>query len=316
MRSAFFQSLQKLAEQDSRVHFLTGDLGFKVADDFISACPKQFLNMGVAEQNMMGVAAGMALSGKVVFAYSIANFPTIRCLEQVRNDICYHQANVKIVAVGCGFAYGSLGMTHHGIEDLAILRPLAGLTIVAPGDPIEAVQLTKAIGQIEGPCYLRLGRDGEPTVHEPNQLIELGKATKIREGSDITLISTGSILPTVARVADLLINEGIQTRVLSMHTLKPLDKEAIASAAQETEGIVTIEEHRLVGGLGGAVAECVAEMDEKVAFKRIGIPSVYSPYVGDQDFQRMKFGLSEEGIFKSVKEFLQKIKQNKGTETI
>ncbi|PYM76947.1 MAG: transketolase, partial [Candidatus Rokuibacteriota bacterium] len=182
MRAAFFKTLLDLAERDERIHLVVGDLGFGVVEPFARRFPDRFLNAGVAEQNMTGVAAGLALCGKVVFTYSIGNFSTIRCLEQIRNDICYHRADVKIVSVGGGFAYGPLGMTHHALEDLAIMRVLPGMTVVAPGDPFEVEQATRAIVGQPGPCYLRLGRAGEPRIHRPGVVFELGRAIRVREG--------------------------------------------------------------------------------------------------------------------------------------
>lgn len=309
MRSAFFNTLQKMAEKDPNVNLVVGDLGFKVTNEFREAFPNQFLNAGVAEQNMLGVAAGMGLSGKKVFVYSIANFPILRCLEQIRNDVAYHQANVKIVAVGCGFAYGSLGMTHHAIEDLAILRSLPGMTVVAPGDPVEAAKVTEAITLLDCPVYFRLGREGEPKVHSDFNLpFQIGKAIQLGSGSDVTIISTGSILPVVANVTERLHKEGVQTRLLSMHTVKPIDRDAIIQAAAETESIVTVEEHTLMGGLGSAVAEVLADSEKfNIPVKRIGLPSVYTTDVGDQDYLRMKFGLDEEGIFNTISSFLNKV---------
>src|SRR5277367_3574873 len=202
MRGAFFRALMQVAEQDPSVHLLVGDIGFGVVEPFAERFPDRFLNVGVAEQNMTGLAAGMALSGKTVFTYSIANFPTLRCLEQVRNDVCYHKANVKIVAVGGGFAYGALGMTHHAIEDLAILRALPEMTVIAPADPLETECATCAIAKQPGPCYLRLGRAGEPSIHSGPIDFEIGKAIRVREGDDITLISTGGLLATALEVAE------------------------------------------------------------------------------------------------------------------
>src|SRR5437667_1620165 len=176
MRSAFFDTLVRLAEDDERITLVVGDLGFGVIEPFARRFPDRFLNAGVAEQNLTGIAAGMALSGKIVFTYSIANFPTLRCLEQIRNDVCYHEANVKIVAVGGGFAYGALGMTHHATEDLAIMRTLPGMVVVAPGDPVEAELATRAVVRDSRPCYLSLGRAGEPTVHPRGVSFQLGRA--------------------------------------------------------------------------------------------------------------------------------------------
>lgn len=305
MRTAFFRALVELAERDERITLVVGDLGFGVVEPFAKRFPKQYLNAGVAEQNMTGIAAGLALSGKIVFTYSIANFPTMRCLEQIRNDVCYHKASVKIVAVGGGFAYGSLGMTHHATEDLAVMRVLPEMVVVAPGDPIEVAQATRAIAVHPGPAYLRLGRAGETTIHSADALFELGKAVIVRHGSDITLISTGGILDVTLRVADRLARAGVRARVLSMHTVKPLDMDAVQTAARETKAIVTIEEHSVTGGLGGAVAEVLAESwDRRVPFKRIGLPPEFSSSVGDQEYLRATHGLSEEGILKAIKPVL------------
>ncbi len=308
MRTAFFRTLMEIAEQDDRVNLIVGDLGFGVVELFVKRFPKRYVNVGVAEQNMTSIAAGMALCGKVVFTYSIANFPTLRCLEQIRNDVCYHNANVKVITVGGGFAYGPLGMTHHATEDLAIMRALPGMVVVAPGDPIEVVHATRAIAAYPGPCYLRLGRVGEPTVHRPDVEFHLGKAITVREGSDVTLISTGGLLETTLRAAERLEEAGIHARVLSMHTIKPLDREAILAATRETRAIVTLEEHSVIGGLGGAVAEILAESGTRgVIFKRIGLPSAFSSHVGNQEYLRAACGLSDEGILRSLKPVLDSI---------
>ncbi len=297
MRNAFLDTLFELAQQDERVVFITGDLGYRVVEKFMEQRPRQFLNAGVAEQNMTGLAAGMALSGKIVFTYSIGNFPTMRCLEQIRNDVCYHEANVKIVTVGGGFAYGPMGVTHHAIEDLAVMRAIPGLMVVAPGDPVETRAATRAITAHPGPCYLRLGKAGEPTVHPGPIEFQLGKAIRFREGRDLTLISTGGMLQTAAKAAERLATQGIQTRVLSMHTLKPLDESAVLAAARETGCIATLEEHSVNGSLGSAVAELLAETwDVKVPFKRIGMPPIFSPHIGSQEYMLQKHGLNDEAV--------------------
>ena len=301
MRSAFFNALLAAAEDDPRINLVTADLGFGVVEPFAKRFPDRFLNVGVAEQNMTGIAAGLAMSGKTVFTYSIANFPTLRCLEQIRNDVCYHRADVKVVAVGGGFSYGALGMTHHATEDLAIMRALPGMTVIAPGDPIEAELATRAIAATPGPCYLRLGRAGEATIHSGPIDFQLGKAIRLREGEDVTLISTGAMLETCANVTELLEHRGIHSRLLSMHTLKPLHDEAIICAASETGGVVTVEEHSVLGGLGGAVAEVLAESGlSPLRFKRIGLPSEFASYVGSQEYLRARYGLSESAIAHEV----------------
>jgi transketolase len=290
-----------LAEQDDRVYLLVGDLGFGVVEPFIRRFPERFLNMGVAEQNMTGVAAGIALSGKIVFTYSIANFPILRCLEQVRNDVCYHKANVKIVSVGGGYSYGALGMSHHATEDIAILRALPEMVVIAPGDPFEAEAATRAAAAHDGPCYLRIGRAGEPIVHASKVDFQIGKAIRVREGDALTLISTGAMLRTAVDVADALAASGTLVRVLSMHTIKPLDTQAVLAAAQETRAIVTIEEHSVAGGLGGAIAECLAESGElRVPFKRLGIPPSFSAPPGTQEYLREQCGLSPASILRSL----------------
>jgi transketolase len=305
MRGAFFRTLVELAEEDERVCLVVGDLGFGVVEPFAERFPNRFLNAGVAEQNMTGVAAGLALCGRIVFTYSIANFPTLRCLEQIRNDVCYHNANVKIVAVGGGLAYGSLGMTHHATEDLAIMRALPNMVVVAPGDPIEAAHATRAVAAHAGPCYLRLGRAGEPQVHAQRITFAIGAAIMLRDGSDLTLISTGATLQLTVAVADRLAAEGVQARVLSMPSLKPLDTQAVLSAARETRLVATIEEHSILGGLGGAVAEILAEAEgPRPAFKRFGLPSAFSSQVGDQEYLRDAYGLSEAAILDSLRRML------------
>ena len=297
MRTAFIRTLEQVAEEDDRVMLVVGDLGFGVVEPFARRFSDRFVNAGVAEQNMTGIATGMALSGNVVFTYSIGNFPTIRCLEQVRNDVCYHNADVKIVAVGGGFTYGSLGMTHHATEDIAIMRALPNMTVVAPGDPIEAAAATRAIVNWPGPCYLRLGRAGEPVVHQSSIDFRIGKAVQLCDGRDLTIISTGGILSTAVDVAGRLLERGITTRVLSMHTVKPLDTEAVLTAARETGAIATLEEHSILGGLGGAVAEVLAEADiPRVPFTRIGLESAFAPTAGDQTYLRKTLGLSTEAV--------------------
>lgn len=305
MRTAFIETLFELAQKDERITLIVGDLGFGVVERFMRELPKQFVNAGVAEQNMTGLATGMALSGKVVFTYSIANFPVIRCLEQIRNDVCYHNANVKIVAVGAGMAYGPLGISHHATEDIAIMRSLPNMTIVAPNDPVETRLAIRAIVEHQGPCYLRLGRAGEPTVHIANIEFELGRAITLREGNDLAIIATGGLLKNALIAADNLIRQGIRARVLSMHTIKPLDNSAILVAAKETPIMITVEEHTIIGGLGGAVAEILAELPSpKATLVRIGLGDKFSCEVGDQDYLRQFYGLSSGAIVKKAREAL------------
>ena len=281
--------------------FITGDLGFGVVEQYRDELPDQFVNAGVAEQNMTGIAAGMALTGKIVFTYSIANFPTLRCLEHIRNDVCYHDADVKVVSVGGGFAYGSMGATHHATEDLGVMRLLPNMIVVAPGDPVEAKAATRAVVAQSGPCYLRLGKAGETVVHESEIEFELGKALVLREGSDATLVSTGGMLPLAMRAAEALEAGGVDLRVLSMHTLKPLDDEAILRAADETRALVTLEEHSIVGGLGqrrgGAAGGERPGEDALQAHRRT---AALLPAVGSQEYLLAENGLDVDNIHDTV----------------
>lgn len=307
MRTAFIETLLELAESDPRIVLITGDLGFGVVVQFRDRLPGQFVNAGVAEQNMTGLAAGMALSGKIVFNYSIANFPVLRPLEQVRNDICYHNANVRIVAIGAGMAYGSLGPSHHATEDIAIMRALPNMLVVAPGDPVETRLVVRALIEHEGPAYLRLGRANEPVVYPADPVFQLGKAITVRKGNNIALISTGGMLHETMNAAEALAQLGIEARVISMHTVKPLDIEAILAASRETAAIFTVEEHSVIGGLGSAVAETLMESGQRPChFKRIGLGDVFSSIVGDQDYLRSQYGLDCKGIVDTVLKVLRR----------
>lgn len=309
MRAAFISTLIDLAREDERIFLLVGDVGYRLVEPYAQEFPQRFINIGIAEQNMIGIAAGLALSGKTVFAYSIANFPILRCLEQIRNDVCYHNANVKIITSGGGLIYGALGTTHHVTEDLAILRALPNMTVVAPGDPLEAAAATRAIAEQIGPCYLRLGRTGDPNAHQQAPDFQIGKALRIRDGGDITLIASGGMLYNTVQAAQQLSRQGIEPRVLSMHTIKPLDKAAVLSSAADTSIIVTIEEHTIIGGLGGAVAEVLSEgSNQNVTFMRMGIPDEFCTQVGSQEYLREIYSLSVEGIVSSVKKLMAKRK--------
>ncbi len=291
MRTAFIDTL--LAEARSRpdVMLLTADLGFSVLERFRDALPGQFLNVGVAEQNMMGVAAGLASVGKTVFTYSIANFPTLRCFEQVRNDVCYHGLRVHVVAVGGGFTYSTQGYTHHGVEDIGVMRTLPGITVIAPGDPLEAAAATRALCSHPGPAYLRLGKAGEPRVHSTLGEFTIGRAIQLCDGADLTLVSTGGMLRHTVDVAEALRRDGIGARVLSMHTVKPLDAGAIARAIDDTGAVLTVEEHNVGSGLGAAVAQVVAARPgRKAAFRAFGVPDEPYSRVGGLDYMRAMMG--------------------------
>lgn len=305
MRDTFVKTLIELAEKDKNIELITGDLGFGVLKPFWEQCPNQFTNAGIAEQNMTTVAAGMALEGKKVFTYSIGNFPTFRCLEQIRNDCAYHNANVKIVCVGGGVVYGSLGMSHQATEDIAIMRALPNVVVTCPGDLVEAEEVTKAITNMDGTCYLRLGRGGERRIHRKIEDFTIGKAIKIRKITGkgrIAIFSTGAILDEVTEACDTLIKEGYGIEQYSFHTVKPIDKETIMECADNCDYIITVEEHNIIGGFGGAVAEIVAEYGGKVKLIRIGLNDQYCSMVGNQKYLRSKLGVNKEVISAKVKE--------------
>jgi len=299
VRTAFINRLCTLAEQDARIWLLTGDLGYSVLEAFADRFPKRYLNAGVAEQNMTGIAAGLALTGKTVFTYSIANFPIMRCLEQIRNDICYHNLNVKIVAVGGGLAYGSHGYTHHAVEDLAVMSALPNLVVAAPADPIETRAITELFAATPGPGYLRLGKAGEPVLHAAGTKVELGKAIQVADGNDLTIISIGGMLGTVLESNEVLRARGISARVLSMPFLVPLDSAAILNAAEQTGAILTVEEHG-PGGLGAAVAETLAIRGCAVAFRPLRLARSPIKVSGSQQELRAAQGLSVEGVVQAA----------------
>jgi transketolase len=290
----------KLARKDKRIFLLTGDLGFSVFEKFKNEFPERFFDVGVAEQNMVGIASGLALSGKIVFVYSIIPFLTMRAFEQIRLDICYQNTDVKMVGVGGGFAYGSAGSTHHAVEDIAIMRALPNMTVVCPSDPVETELTVNNAVKYNGPVYIRLGREKEK-LYSGKPHFKFGKGIVKKKGKDITIISTGDILRNVIEVAKKLSQMNISTRVISMHTIKPIDREIILKAAKETKAIFTVEEHNIIGGLGSAVAEILMESPYKnVSFKRLGIPDTFVKEVGGQEFLRKKYDLSISSIFKTI----------------
>lgn len=305
MRDTFVRTLIALAKENPNIELITGDLGFGVLKPFWERLPDQFINAGIAEQNMTSAAAGMALEGKTVFTYSIGNFPTLRCLEQIRNDCAYHGANVKIVCVGGGFVYGSLGMSHHATEDIAVMRALPGVAVLCPGDLVEAEEATKAIVKYPGTCYLRLGRGGEKRIHDHIDNFEIGKAIKIHDGEKIAIFSTGAIFEEVADAEAILAEHDIYPAVYTFPTVKPIDRAVIARCAADFDMIVTVEEHNIVGGFGSAVAEVLAELPERARLLRIGIHDTYSSIVGSQKYLRSQFGLDSGGIATQVLEALQ-----------
>ena len=296
MRNAFIQTILACARENPDIELITGDLGFGVLKPFWEALPDQFLDVGIAEQNMTSIAAGMALEGKTVFTYSIGNFSTLRCIEQIRNDCAYHNANVKIVNIGGGVSYGALGISHHSTEDIAIMRALPNMVVVVPCDNKEAEAATYATFEYEGPVFYRCGYKNEKDIHHgdvESLNFQLGKAITVEEGTDCTVFFCGPIGYEAQKAVHAAREKGINCRLVSMHTIKPIDKEAIVKAAQETGRIITVEEHNMSGGLGSAVAEVL--LDEgctNVKMKRIALPDVYVHEVGSQQWLREQYHLT------------------------
>ena len=295
MRTAFIKTLFELAEKDERVWLIAGDVGFSVIEAFAERFPDRFVNAGIAEQNMTGVAAGLALEGKVPVIYSIANFPVMRCLEQIRNDVCYHGLSVKIVAVGGGLVYGAHGYSHYGVEDLAVTRVMPNMVVMAPADPLEAAHATRAMVVHGGPVYMRLGKAGEPAIHEGEIDFAIGRAVPVREGSDVTLISTGGALATALEAADGLAAEGWTAEVLSMPTVQPVDRDAVCDAAARTGRIVTVEEHG-EGGLGSVIAEVMATSGAAARLACVRLRREPLTIAGSQRALAARLGVSAESV--------------------
>ena len=301
MRDSFVRTLISLASKDKSIELVTGDLGFGVLKPFWEQLPDQFTNAGIAEKSMTALAVGMALEGKNVFVYSIGNFPTLRCLEQIRNDCAYHQAQVKIVCVGGGFAYGPLGMSHHATEDIAVMRALPNVAVMAPGDAAEAEACTKALADYRGTAYLRLGRGGEKLIPGKMGDFRIGKARPVYEGERAALFSTGGIFDEVQAAYEILAEKGLHPAVYTFPTVKPIDRDLIEAVAHEFELIVTCEEHNIMGGFGSAVAEVLAGMKRKRAYlAAVGLNDVFASKVGDQKYLRKQYGIDGWSIAERV----------------
>lgn len=302
MRAVFIKTLTELAEGDKNIYLLTGDLGFSVFEDFIKRFPKRFINCGVAEQNMMGVAAGLALSGKKVYVYSIIPFVTIRCLEQIRNDIAYQNLDVKIVGVGTGFSYGPLGTTHHAIEDVAILRSLPNMTVLCPADPVETKELILQSYKTKNPTYIRLDKKGEKELYDFKPSIVIGKPSVLKEGKDGVIITTGTYLETGVNIVKRLEQDGHSFKLINMHTLKPIDVTALLKEIKGSKLIFTLEEHSIIGGLGSAIVEILSA--DNITFRSFGFDDRYPETVGQQDYLRKYYKMDEESIYQEIINYL------------
>lgn len=300
MRNAFADEVTRLANQDPRVVLLSGDIGNKLFDSVKQVDVARFYNCGIAEGNMMGVAAGMALSGLRPIVYTITPFTTTRCFEQIRVDVCYHKAPVIIVGTGSGLSYAELGPTHHSLEDLAILRALPGMRVVAPCDANELRSALREALNDNAPTYIRIGKKGEIKIYpEPPQL-KIGKSLLVAAGRDVTLICSGTLMGEVIQAAEILKANGISAEVVSMHSVKPLDFDYLLDAQSRFKMIVSIEEHGLIGGLGGAISEWRSHGNHAVKHVMFGTPDEFMHEVGTQEYARHKYGLTSEQIAKRI----------------
>lgn len=301
MRTSFINQLLEEAKTNEKIFLVIGDLGYHVVEPFMEAIPERFLNAGIAEQNMAGVAAGLAMTGYNVYIYSIGNFPTLRCLEQIRNDIAYHKANVKIVSVGAGYAYGSLGATHQPTEEIGALRAIPNMVVATPGDPIEARAIAKFSAEYDGPMYIRLGKAGERVAHTEESLtVNAGDILPVmlNVGNKKAVLACGNIM---AAAKTQIEENKLPYDLYSVPFVKPLNKERLKAIVEKhTEGLITIEEHQASTGMGSAIVEQVNDMyaaGELRAYpviKRVAIPDEFAPVVGTQTYLREYEGLKIE----------------------
>ena len=295
------RALFELANDNKDVVLITGDLGFGLFENFSEKFPSQFINIGIAEQNMIGVSTGLALEGKIVFVYSIGNFPTLRCLEQIRNDACYHNLNINIICMGAGFSYGALGMSHHATEDIAIMRSLPGMTVISTSTEDEAYFSTIELSKRNGVGYLRLDKSKVSKRKKSKSELEIGKGNILKDGSDYTIIACGGIVEEALLAADNLDKNNISCKVVSMHTIKPIDNALIQDCVKNSKGIVSLEEGNITGGLGSAILEvCLKNGEFPLKMKTLGINDEYVSIVGSQEYLRDSVGISKRFIVNTI----------------
>lgn len=302
MRNAFASEVTALAQEKSNLVLLSGDIGNRLFDKFKEAAPGRFYNVGVAEQNMIGVAAGMAMSGLRPVTYTITSFTTARCFEQIRVDVCYHNLPVVIVGVGSGLGYASLGVTHHSCEDVASLGALPNMTVLAPGDAFETRAALRAALNHDGPVYIRLGKKGEPKVHGAVPAFTIGKAINMVDGSDICIISSGTVLPVAMEAGKRLSEAGISARVVSLPTVKPMDEALLAECAARYPVIATVEEHSILGGVAARVSQWMtANQVTGMRLLAFATADRFLKTAGEQDYAREQYGITAEAIFEQVR---------------
>lgn len=305
MRNTFINKITEMAQENSKIMVVTADLGYSVLEEFRDSYPSRYFNVGISEQAMASIAGGMALEGNIVITYSIGNFSTLRCIEQIRNDICYHNANVKIVSVGGGFSYGQLGMSHHATEDIAMMRTLPGMKVLVPSDPEEAMVAAEYAINTDGPCYIRLARNREPKLYDKTDY-KLNRIYRLTSGfGKIALVSCGPVLKNVISAAKILESENIIVDVYSSPCISPLDTESLKKIAESNDFILTIEEHSVTGGLGGAIAEIICSyLGRKAVLYRLGLQNCFTSIVGDHDYLCEQYGISDKKIAETVRRIM------------
>ncbi len=301
MRTAVIEKIHELMSKHDNIYFLTADLGYSVLEGLEKSFPKRFLNIGVAEQNMIGIAAGLALNGKVAYVYSIIPFVTLRCLEQIRDDICYHNLNVNIIGVGTGLSYGILGSTHFALEDIGIMRSLPNMTVISPTDAIEASLTIEASYSYPKPTYIRIGKKEEPQVHFKKYNYKIGKGVVLNKGKDIVIFTTGTIASNAIEAAKILkVERNISSTIVVIHTLKPVDVNLVYRLIKNKKAVFTVEEHSVIGGLGTVISELIVQAKKPPKLKKIGTADGFVKHIGSQTYLRGKLGLSPDAIVRTI----------------
>lgn len=302
MRNAFASEVTALAQENPNLVLLSGDIGNRLFDKFKEAAPGRFYNVGVAEQNMIGVAAGMAMSGLRPITYTITSFTTARCFEQIRVDLCYHNLPVVIVGVGSGLGYASLGVTHHSCEDVASLGALPNMTVLAPGDAFETRAALRAAVAHNGPVYIRLGKKGEPKVHSAIPAFTIGKGIVMTEGDAVCIISSGTVLPVAMEAGRRLSEAGLSARVVSLPTVKPMDEALLAECAARYPVIVSVEEHSILGGVAARISQWMtANQITGTRLLTFATQDRFLKTAGEQDYAREQYGITADAIFEQVR---------------
>lgn len=302
MRDAFIRAIYKVTEKDRNALCLVGDIGAFLLRDYIRDFPENFYNLGAAEANMVGVAAGLAMSGKIPFVYTITPFITSRCYEQIKVDVCYNMANVKLVGIGSGVSYGTMGSTHHSLEDVAIMRVLPNMVIISPSDPLEVEEAVMAAMKHIGPTYIRLTLVAKPLEYKKGQF-QIGKARIVKKGTDAAIIATGDMVSIAMVAAHALEKDNINCGVYNMHTIKPIDEALIKKLATECKAIISLEEHSVIGGLGSIIGSVLSQYDKnKSRFKIMGFNDVFARgYFSDKFKIFEKYGMSANHIIKEMR---------------